>query len=247
MECPFPIEMADNDDQEDPEIDKDEEHMTSKKPSTVVPIEDFQVKKKIPHHSEYDDEMKRAKDEAEAQAAYKAVTIDDDQPDLEREDELGNERLHCWVLLQKGNREIQETFFIEPTTGRKYSINEAPYYSVEALFNNKNFWINLDPSRSLEEINFDFQDDQGGEWEYVMIQPQERKKGEHGDDDLDNHDEEESEEADAPKKEEDVLDMPPPWSPKLFVNKDKFLDLCPNGEKTVFYKKCKVDFYAECS
>jgi hypothetical protein len=44
-----------------------------------------------------------------------------------------------------------------------------------------------------------------------------------------------------------VLDMPPPWSPKLFVNKDKFLDLCPNGEKTVFYKKCKVDFYSECS
>jgi len=248
MECPFPIEMPDNDDQEDPEIDKDEEHMTSKKPSTVVPIEDFQVKKKIPHHSEYDDEMKRAKDESEALAAYKAVTIDDDQPDLEREDEIGNDRLHCWVLLQKGNREIQETFFIEPTTGRKYSIQEAPYYSVEALFNNKNFWINLDPSRSLEEINFDFQDDQAGEWEYVMIQPQERKKGEHGDEDLDNQEEDESEEgADAPKKEEDVLDMPPPWSPKLFVNKEKFLDLCPNGEKTVFYKKCKVDFYAECS
>ena len=41
--------------------------------------------------------------------------------------------------------------------------------------------------------------------------------------------------------------MPPSWSPKLFVNKDKFLDLCPNGEKTVFYKKCKVDFYSECS
>jgi len=41
--------------------------------------------------------------------------------------------------------------------------------------------------------------------------------------------------------------MPPSWSPKLFVNRDKFLDLCPNGEKTVFYKKVKVDFYAECS
>lgn len=40
--------------------------------------------------------------------------------------------------------------------------------------------------------------------------------------------------------------MPPSWSPKLFVNKDNFLNLCPNGEKTVFYKKCKVDFYAEC-
>ena len=62
------------------------------------------------------------------------------------------------------------------------------------------------------------------------------------------HDDDDNEDADSTaKKEEDVLDMPPPWSPKLFVNKDKFLDLCPNGEKTVFYKKCKVDFYSECS
>lgn len=60
-------------------------------------------------------------------------------------------------------------------------------------------------------------------------------------------DEEETDENDTTKKDEDILDMPPPWSPKLFVNKDKFIDLCPNGEKTVFYKKCKVDFYAECT
>jgi hypothetical protein len=87
-----------------------------------------------------------------------------------------------------------------------------------------------------------------------MIQPQEKKRGgEHGEDDAaaDNHDEEEETdengEGGAAKKDEDVLDMPPPWSPKLFVNKDKFIDLCPNGEKTVFYKKCKVDFYAECT
>jgi len=40
--------------------------------------------------------------------------------------------------------------------------------------------------------------------------------------------------------------MPPPWSPKLYVNKDKFVDGTPNGEKTVFYKKCKIDMYSEC-
>jgi hypothetical protein len=121
---------------------------------------------------------------------------------------------------------------------------------VEAIFNHKNFWINLDPTRSLDEINFEFQDDQTGEWEYVMIQQQEKKKGADGEDESGEiQDEDEADEAEGggPKKEEDILDMPPPWSPKLFVNKDKFLDLCPNGEKTVFYKKCKVDFYSECS
>jgi hypothetical protein len=40
--------------------------------------------------------------------------------------------------------------------------------------------------------------------------------------------------------------MPPSWSPKLFVPKDKFLELCPKGEKTLFFKKCKVEFFAEC-
>jgi len=58
--------------------------------------------------------------------------------------------------MQKGNRELQETFFIEPTTGRKYSLNESPYYSVEAIFNNKNTWINLDPTRGIDELDFDF-------------------------------------------------------------------------------------------
>ena len=35
-------------------------------------------------------------------------------------------------------------------------------------------------------------------------------------------------------------------SPKLVVDKDKFTDGCPKGEKTVFYKKCRVDFFSEC-
>ncbi len=82
-----------------------------------------------------------------------------------------------------------------------------------------------------------------------MIQQQEKKKNADGEDESGElHDDDDNDDTDSTtKKEEDVLDMPPPWSPKLFVNKDKFLDLCPNGEKTVFYKKCKVDFYSECS
>ena len=59
-------------------------------------------------------------------------------------------------MLQKGQRELSESFFIEPTTGRSYSLTESPYFSVEAIFNNRNFWINLDPGRSLDEIKFDF-------------------------------------------------------------------------------------------
>jgi hypothetical protein len=33
MDCPFPLYMPDNEDEEDPEIDKDEEQMSERKPS----------------------------------------------------------------------------------------------------------------------------------------------------------------------------------------------------------------------
>ena len=41
MDCPFPIEMVDNDDNDDPEVDHDEEQMSEKKASTITPIEEF--------------------------------------------------------------------------------------------------------------------------------------------------------------------------------------------------------------
>ena len=41
--------------------------------------------------------------------------------------------------------------------------------------------------------------------------------------------------------------MPPPWLPKVFIDKECFLKGTPLGESTVFYKKCKIDSYAPYS
>ena len=38
--------------------------------------------------------------------------------------------------------------------------------------------------------------------------------------------------------------MPPPWPPKLIVDKDKFLRGTPLGESTGFYLKCKIENYS---
>jgi hypothetical protein len=159
MDCPFNLEMAENEEDEDPLVDKDEEQMIDKKPPLVQPLEDFYVSKKGPHISEFDMEVSTKLAREAEEARLKAITIDDDQPDFEKEDEFGQSRLHCWVLVNKGNRELTETFFIEPTTGRRYEINNAPYYSVECIFNHENCWINLDPTCGLDEINFEFKDD----------------------------------------------------------------------------------------
>lgn len=37
-----------------------------------------------------------------------------------------------------------------------------------------------------------------------------------------------------------TLDMPPPWSPKIYIEKDRFIMGTPLGETTTFYIKCKI-------
>ena len=168
------------------------------------------------------------------------MTIDDDAPDLEKYDELEEKkkRLHCWVMIRKGDRQVTETFFVEPTTGRRYDVVDAPYQKVEAVFNHKNFWINLNEESKVNELNLEFEEDLG--WEYVMLTDQDKKEAEEEEDEDDEVSEEDEE-------DKDFLDMPPPWSRKLYINREAFLNLCPNGEKTTFYKKCRVDEYAPCT
>jgi hypothetical protein len=65
----------------------------------------------------------------------------------------------------------------------------------------------LEPNREIETVNLDFQEDVTGEWEYVMIkkhEPDEDGEGEDG-----STSDKDKKEAD----EEEVLDMPPSWSP----------------------------------
>lgn len=44
-----------------------------------------------------------------------------------------------------------------------------------------------------------------------------------------------------------TLDMPPPWSPKIYIEKDNFLKGTPLGETTTFFIKVKVEKYADYS
>lgn len=227
-------------DDEDPHVDMDDQYMHMKKETDETPVQDFKVDIKLPHKSEFDDNQAERKNKEDYEAKMKAITIDDDEADYEPDDEYGRTRIHAWVMILKGDREMKESIFIEPTTGRQYALDNSPYFQIEAIFNNQNFWVNLDPSKQIDEVNLEeFIDDPTGEWEYVMIKK--KQKGEGAEDE-----EIEEEESDEGEDDAQVLDMPPPWSPKLIVDKDKFTDGCPKGEKTVFYKKCRVDFFSEC-
>ncbi len=44
-----------------------------------------------------------------------------------------------------------------------------------------------------------------------------------------------------------TLDMPPPWSPKIYIEKDRFIMGTPLGESTTFYIKAKVEKFSDYS
>ncbi len=244
MVCPFSTDFADLMEKEDHHYDADEEQMIEKvDPEPDPSTNGFSVETKEPHRSVWDNEIETKRVDKDRKEKLAAITIDDDEKDYEPTDPYGKSRIHAWVLIMRPEREVGENLFIEPTTGRTYALDNSPYHSIEAIFNHKNFYINLDPTLDLAELlPLDFKDDTSGLWEYVMLEPGNKKDG----DDDENEDLDDDDGEDDGELEEEPLDMPPPWSPQLFVNKDKFNDMCPNGEKTIFYRKCKVEIFSEC-
>eukprot|EP00976_Prorocentrum_cordatum_P094870 1189958-Prorocentrum_minimum.AAC.2 len=57
-------------------------------------------------------------------------------------------RVHCWVLVMAGKREVAENYFVEPSTGRCYPCNGSPYEGVEFIWNHTNFWVNMQVNNS---------------------------------------------------------------------------------------------------
>lgn len=58
-------------------------------------------------------------------------------------DQLYGLRVHSWVLVLSGKREVPETFFIEALTGEATSTKDDEYLGIESVWNHKNFWVNM--------------------------------------------------------------------------------------------------------
>jgi len=233
MSCPIP------DLPEFPSDEQEEIKPLKKVKKPVVNPEELAHHIDEPLSSKFDEMVKqKAKEERELKARID-MEITDDEPEYERPDPYRGRRLHCWILVKRGKRDIKEDFFIEPTTGRHYSIKDCPYISIEAIFNNQNFWVNMRPELSIDKVGideFDMKENCEKEWEYVMLPLVHKRKRqvEEGNGEPEIYEEEET--------NEDILDMPTPWSPKLIINKESE-ELGTAPKKTVFYLKSKVDFY----
>ena len=65
----------------------------------------------------------------------------------------GARRCHAWILVCAGHRDIKESVFLEPTTGRIFSLTNSPYLGVESVWNHNNYWVNLQLDKKVAEVS----------------------------------------------------------------------------------------------
>eukprot|EP00899_Mesostigma_viride_P013144 jgi/Mesvir1/21830/Mv04215-RA.1 len=80
---------------------------------------------------------------ARGEVAPPALPQDKPPAEAEPADKLYGKRLHAWVLVLAGRREVTESFFIEPTTGLSYGVESSPYEGIEFVWNQRNLWVNM--------------------------------------------------------------------------------------------------------
>ncbi|KAG2470228.1 DRC7 protein, partial [Polypterus senegalus] len=119
--------------------------------------------------------------QAENLAAEERKQEEAKKRELEQEqpppDPLHGLRVHCWVLVLAGKREIPENFFIDPLTGLSFSTADERFLGVESLWNHRNYWINMQDCRNgCKDMTFDLDDNV--KWECILPTADEERKEE---------------------------------------------------------------------
>ncbi|KAI9224825.1 hypothetical protein BC828DRAFT_372431 [Blastocladiella britannica] len=207
-------------------------------------------------------EDERRKKELHEKLVEQYTTNDDD-------DEIAGLRVHAWVLVLPGKRDIAEAFFVEPSTGKVYDLEDPNYLGVESVFSSNNYWVNMQKCMNgLKGISFDLGDTT--KWEYIFIQNSQPTfippgsasgsgrdaysagganggggGGGGGGGSSGNHDggddDEDAENADG---DTEIFDLPPSWVSKLVLSKDQFAQRCPSGSKVQTWRNAKLELFA---
>ncbi len=211
--------------------DNDLEDDEEEKKNMIKPMD---YKKKL--ESTYENDLLAEQANNEKLKWKQENEIDDDEGEYKRYDPWDRKRLHCWILIKKNKRMDEDACFIEPATGRKYPIDNIPFYSIDAVFNNNNFWINLSPDKPINEIDFTFTNKNA--WENVML----------GNKETEEIDETElDQERTVDTTEQNIIDMPPAWPNKLFISQYAYNNRIPVPTQTFYFRKSKVDKYSTYS
>lgn len=225
----------------EPDLSEKEENADIEKIENKQPIESELEK------AEYNEKERKKNEEW-----IKNNVIDDDQGELERHDPYLHKRLHAWVLLKK-NKRISQDIFIEPSTGRIYDPKSSPYETIDSIFNNFNYWINLSPELPANVVDLNLKNN--NLWEFVMLNGKDNNEDildEEGNEDnfntgintagLNKEFDEQAKEDEELEKH--ILDMPPPWPNQLYISRYAYNNRTPLSTQTFYYSKTRVDKFS---
>ncbi|CAI5781901.1 Coiled-coil domain-containing protein 135 [Podarcis lilfordi] len=187
-----------------------------------------------------------AKQEAIVQAALEKKRKEEEEKRLEAEkpppDNLYGLRVHAWVLVLSGKREVPESFFIDPFTGKSYSTTDDYFLGIESVWNHRNYWVNMqDCWNACRDLQFDLGDPV--RWEFMLLGTDKPLLS------LPEMEEEEDlaeDEVDDMMKEEEAkgFDMPASWVEQIQISPREFETRCPQGKKVIQYKNAKLEKWA---
>eukprot|EP00931_Biecheleriopsis_adriatica_P115263 TRINITY_DN91078_c0_g1_i1.p1 TRINITY_DN91078_c0_g1~~TRINITY_DN91078_c0_g1_i1.p1 ORF type:complete len:918 (+),score=248.51 TRINITY_DN91078_c0_g1_i1:55-2754(+) len=219
--------------------------------------DDFVIPKKPPLRSDFLEAKKKAEEADIERLKEEEMKSDSEDDPSSEEDEYENRRIHCWVLVRKGAREVAEDIYIEPTTGRIYDVTRCPYLKIDLVWNHVNLWVNMQVC-AASQVQLDLYNSRF--FEYVMLDLENAGQSASAGGDLFAPDDAggaaaaaavgavagatEGDDSNRVEQASQILDLPSAWSERPDIPREAFHARCYKGERTIFYHKCKVEQYA---
>ncbi|XP_026802213.3 dynein regulatory complex subunit 7, partial [Pangasianodon hypophthalmus] len=149
-------------------------------------------------------------------------------------DPLWGLRVHSWVLVMAGKRDILENFFIDPLTGQSYPTSSACFLGIESVWNHENYWVNMQDCRfGCTEMTYDLHDVL--KWEYMLCSPAVLP---------DATGEEQEEQNDEETEEPKLFEMPQSWVAQIHISEEDMESRFPGGSKVIRYRKATLEKFS---
>ncbi|XP_042348033.1 dynein regulatory complex subunit 7 isoform X2 [Plectropomus leopardus] len=187
-------------------------------------------------------QQEKKKQEAEAALLQKQTLQEESQQ--RPADPLWGQRVHCWVLVLSGSRDIQENFFIDPLSGKSYSTHDGNFVGIESVWNNLNYHVYMQGcTNGCADVIYDLEDVKM--WEPVLFGALSKRqlildvlKEKESKMMSKIHDEEEDEEQ--PR----AFWMPQSWVSKISVSEKDLETRWPGGQNVTHYRKAKLEKFS---
>uniref|UniRef100_H3DBW9 Uncharacterized protein n=1 Tax=Tetraodon nigroviridis TaxID=99883 RepID=H3DBW9_TETNG len=157
------------------------------------------------------------------------------QRDEERPaDDLRGLRVHCWVLVLAGSRDVENNFFIDPLSGNGYATHAQDFLGVESVWDNYNYYVNMQDCSNGSDVVYDLED--LDRWEPVLVGVTSKRQ-------LTDQVLKRKENRFLGKVEPGprAFQMPQPWSRCIIISKKDLEQRYPGGKKVTHYKRAKLE------